>query len=100
MNSITVTTQSLITKAGEVDTKAAEYMSHYESLLNDVNTLTTTDWQGEDATAFRNQVEGFREDFQKMRELMGEYANFLREAANKYDTVQATMINTIKGLQN
>lgn len=100
MNSITVTTQSLNTKAGEVDEKAAEYLSHYESLLNDVTTLTTSDWQGEDATAFRNQVEGFREDFQKMRELMEEYANFLREAATKYDNAQSNMINTIKGLQN
>lgn len=100
MKSITVTTQSLTNKAGDVDAKAAEYMSHYESLLNDVNTLTTTDWQGEDATAFRNQVEGFREDFQKMRDLMGEYASFLREAAGKYDNLQVNLINTIKGLQN
>ena len=100
MKSITVTTQSLTTKAGDVDSKAAEYMSHYEALLNDVNTLTTTDWQGEDATAFRNQVEGLREDFQKMKELMGEYANFLREAAGKYDNLQVNLINTIKGLQN
>lgn len=100
MNSITVTTQSLTTKAGEVDNLAAEYMSHYEALLNDVNTLTTSDWQGEDATAFRNQVEGFREDFQKMRSLMGDYADFLREAAGKYDSMQSNMINTIKGLQN
>lgn len=100
MNSITVTTQSLRNKANEVDAKAAEYLSHYESLLDDVNTLTTSDWQGEDATAFRNQVEGFREDFQKMRELMEDYAVFLREAASKYDDVQENMINTIKGLQN
>ncbi len=100
MNSITVNTQTLTNKASEVDEMAADYMSHYEALLNDVNTLTTSDWQGEDATAFRNQVEGFRDDFQKMRDLMGEYADFLREAANKYDSMQDNLINTIKGLQN
>ncbi len=100
MNSITVNTQTLNLKAGEVDAKAADYMSHYEALLNDVENLTTSDWQGEDATAFRNQVEGFREDFQKMKSLMSDYADFLREAASKYDSVQGNMINTIKGLQN
>ena len=100
MKSITVTTQSLTNKAQDVDAKAAEYMKHYESLLDDVNTLTTTDWQGEDATAFRNQVEGFREDFQRMKGLMGDYASFLREAATKYDNLQDNLINTIKGLQN
>ena len=100
MNSITVTTRNLTARAGEVDELATEYMSHYEALLSDINTLTTSDWQGEDATAFRNQVEGFRQDFQKMRDLMGEYADFLREAANKYDSMQSNMINTIKGLPN
>lgn len=35
-----------------------------------------------------------------MRELMEDYAVFLREAASKYDDVQENMINTIKGLQN
>ncbi len=100
MNSITVNTQTLINKASEVDEMAANYMSHYEALLNDVDTLTTSDWQGEDATAFRNQVEGFREDFQKMNKLMGEYADFLREAANKYNTMQENLISSIKGMQN
>ena len=100
MNSITVNTQTLTNKASEVDEMAADYMSHYEALLNDVNTLTTSDWQGEDATAFRNQVEGFREDFQKMNKLMGEYADFLREAANKYNTMQENLISSIKGMQN
>ena len=100
MNSITVNTQTHINKASEVDEMAANYMSHYEALLNDVDTLTTSDWQGEDATAFRNQVEGFREDFQKMNKLMGEYADFLREAANKYNTMQENLISSIKGMQN
>ncbi len=100
MNSITVTTENLRTKAGEVDSKAAEYMNHYESLLNDVATLTSTDWQGEDANAFKEQVEGFRQDFQKMKTLMEEYAIFLRDAATQYDNTQSNLINTIKSLQN
>lgn len=100
MESIQVTTENLRSKAGEVEGKAGEYMTHYQGFLSDVETLTTSDWKGEDANAFRNQVEGFREDFERMKELMDEYAGFLRTAATNYENTQTNVMNTIKSLQN
>ena len=100
MESIQVTTENLINKAGEVEDKAGEYMARYEALLSDVDTLVTTDWKGDDANAFKTQIEGFREDFTKMKNLMEEYAAFLREAANNYDSTQSNTIDVIKSLQN
>lgn len=100
MESIQVTTENLRSKAAEVDGKAGEYCTGYENFLNDVATLTSTDWKGDDASAFLAQVEGFREDFTRMKELMEEYANFLRTAATNYENTQSNVINTIKSLQN
>ena len=100
MESIQVTTESLRGKAGEVREKAEEYSTRYQSFLSDVGELTTSDWKGDDANAFREQVEGFREDFERMKGLMDEYAQFLEDAARRYEDTQTNVSNTIKSLQN
>lgn len=98
--SIQVTTENLRAKAGEVESKANDYLSDYSNLLSDVATLTSSDWKGADADAFLNQIEGFREDFQKMKQLMDEYAQFMRTASINYDDTQSNVISQIKALQN
>lgn len=98
MESIKVTPENLISQASKVDDQASKYYSEYRSLLTDVETLTTTDYTGDDANAFREKVESFEPDFNKMKELMNEYATFLREAAKNYQNTQQNAINTIKGL--
>lgn len=100
MESIQVTTENLRARADDVSVKATEYLKHYESLLNSVATLTSTDFKSEEGTAFRNQVEGFREDFVRMKNLMDEYANFLRTAATNYEKTSSNVMSTIKSLQN
>lgn len=99
MNSIRVTPESLIARAAQVDGKAGEYYNEYRGLLNDVQELTGTDWTGEDANAFREKVEGFEPDFNKMKELMNEYASFLREAAKNYTNTQENVKATINSLR-
>lgn len=100
MNSIKVTPENLRAKAREVDSEAQIYYSEYRAFLGDVQTLTSTDWTGEDAAAFMQKVQDFEPDFNKMKELMNEYANFLRQAATNYENTQQNTIHTIKGLQS
>lgn len=88
MESIMVNTDELRRVAQRVDGIASEYKNTYDALLQDVSTFTTTDWKGEDADAFRNKVEGFRQDFEKMKSLMNDYANNLRQAATDYDNTR------------
>ena len=45
-------------------------------------------WAGEDNTAFTNQIEGFRDDFERMTKLMRDYAAYLRKAAQAYRDTQ------------
>lgn len=99
MESILVTPENLRKKAGDVEDKASDYYKHYNSLLQDVRDMTEKDWTGEDATEFRNKVEGFEPDFTKMKELMEEYAQFLRDAAKKYEDTQTNVKGNLKGLR-
>ena len=100
MESIKVTTEDLRNAAATVDNLAIEYDKEYAALFQDVETLTSTDYTGDDASAFRSQVEGFRDDFNKMKQLMNEYADYLRQAASSYEDTQTNVKNTIASLQN
>lgn len=99
MESIRVTTENLRAQAAKVDEEASKYYNEYQGLLKDVETLTSSDWKGEDADAFREKVKNFEPDFNKMKELMNEYANFLRDAARNYDNTTENVKNTINGLR-
>lgn len=100
MESIKVTTENLTSAAGKIESMAGTYQQNYGTLLDKVNALTSSDWTGEDATAFCQQVEGFREDFNKMKELMDDYATFLRNAARNYEETQARIKASAQSLQN
>lgn len=100
MESVQVTTENLTKKSNEINGMATEYYNLYEALFNDVSQLTSTDWKGDEANAFKEQIEGFRQDFTNMKQKMEEYANFLRTAATNYEETQANSIGTIKSLQN
>lgn len=99
MGSILVTPENLKTQAGKVDDEAGKYYTEYTGLLSDVRELTSTDYRGEDANAFREAVESFEPDFKKMKELMNEYAGFLREAAKNYETTQENIKRDMASLK-
>lgn len=95
MESIQVTPEELKKKADQVDDKAAEYYNEYKKLLSDVQTFTSTDYTGEDATAFYNEVASFEDEFNRMKTLMNDYAVYLRDAAQNYLSAQETSKNEI-----
>ena len=45
-------------------------------------------WQGKDNQAFVQQINGFAKDFASMRNLMKEYAEFLKASARAYRNTQ------------
>lgn len=99
MQSITVTPETLESQASKVDGKAADYYNDYIKLLNEVRDMTSTDWKGDDADAFKNKVEAFEADFKKMQELMTDYAAYLRQAAKNYRDTQENVKSSIAGLR-
>lgn len=99
MESIKVTTENLVTQAAKIESEATDYVTKYNQLLSDVDSLTSSDWTGDDANAFKTKVRGFEPEFKKMKELMEQYAQYLRDAAKTYENTQADVKGRINGLR-
>lgn len=96
---ILVTPEQLETAASKIETTAQDYQAQYNALYSKTDALAST-WQGEDNAAFVNQIAGFKDDFQKMYNLMMQYAEFLRVSAKAYRTTQEQVIAQAKNLVN
>ncbi|MCM1056112.1 MAG: WXG100 family type VII secretion target [Firmicutes bacterium] len=100
MESIQVTPANLRRAAGEVETLAGNYKTQYGELFSLVEEFTNTDYQGKDAKEFCAKVKDFEDDFVKMKNLMDEYAQFLKTAADDYEKNQENLSSQIASLQS
>lgn len=94
---IIVETSRLDSTAAQVTRLAESYESEYISLFGTVQDMRNA-WSGEDNTSFTNQIEGFRDDFQRMTQLMRDYADYLRRSASAYRETQSNVASTAKTL--
>ena len=94
---IIVETGRLDVTAARVESLADQYQSEYGALFNTVHDLQNA-WSGEDNVAFTNQIEGFRDDFQRMERLMRDYAAYLRKVAESYRATQDNVAAQAKNL--
>ena len=97
--SIEVTPEVLETTAGKIEGLAADYKTQYESLYNETGAMAST-WSGKDNVAFIDQIAGFKEDLQKMHQLMLSYAEFLRKSAKTYRETQEAIVAEARKLMN
>lgn len=96
---IQVTPEQLETTAGRIGSLAEEYKEQYTQLYSETNAMATT-WNGKDNVAFTEQIAGFKDDFEKMYNLMNEYAAFLRKSAKAYRETQETVVTEARKLVN
>lgn len=94
---IIVETSQLDSAAGRVEELASTYNSNYTALFNAVQELQKA-WGGTDNVAFTNQIEGFRDDFQRMEKLMRDYAAYLRKSAATYRDTQNSIAQSARTL--
>lgn len=94
---IIVETGRLDSTASQVDHLADQYESEYNALFGTVKDLQNA-WSGEDNVAFTSQIEGFRDDFQRMTRLMRDYADYLRKVAESYRSTQDSVTAKAKTL--
>ncbi len=96
---IQVTPEQLETTAGKIEGLAADYKTQYNRLYSETNAMAST-WNGKDNVAFVDQIDGFRDDFEKMHTLMIKYAEFLRSSAKAYRETQNTVVAEARKLVN
>ena len=94
---IIVETSQLDSVARQVEELANTYQSNYNELFRIVQDLQNA-WGGTDNMAFTDQIEGFRDDFQRMEALMRDYAAYLRKSATTYRDTQNSIAQSAKNL--
>ena len=75
------------------------YEKEYRMLFQGVEQLASS-WKGKDNQAFASQIRGFEKDFMMMRDIMKEYADFLRRASRAYQQVQNERMMQARRLVN
>lgn len=96
---ILVTPEMLEQAAASIEGLANEYKGQYTELYSTTGSLAQT-WSGADNVAFTNQIEGFKDDLEKMYTLMNRYAEYLRTTAKAYRETQENVIKQAKALIN
>lgn len=96
---IQVTPEVLETTASKIEGLAADYKTQYGNLYSETNAMATA-WSGKDNVAFIDQIDGFKEDFEKMYTLMIDYADFLRKSAKAYRDTQDAVVADARKLVN
>lgn len=96
---IEVTPEQLDIAARAIDGLASDYESQYKALFSASNAMAST-WSGKDNQAFTSQIEGFKDDFEKMKKLMNDYAEYLRVTAKAYRDTQDAVVAEAKKLTN
>ena len=79
---IMVTPEQLERTAVQIEGLAADYKTQYTKLYGETDALAST-WNGKDNIAFTTRIAGFKDDFERMYDLMNKYAAFLRDSAKK-----------------
>jgi len=96
---IEVTPEQLETAAGKIDGLAAEYKTQYDLLYSKTSAMSST-WQGKDNVAYIERIDGFKDDFERMRKLMADYADFLKKSAKAYRDAQNAITEEARKLIN
>ena len=84
---IIVETEKLDSTASKVRSLAEEYQSEYNRLYNIMKEMKNV-FDGEDSVTIINQIEGFRNGFEAMKQLLEEDAAFLHKTASTYRQTQ------------
>ena len=83
----------------KIEEQTADYSKMYQQLFTEVQAMKKA-WQGADNIAYTTQIEGFREDLEKMKKLLEQYSIFLKESAKIYKRTQEDVISKAKTLTN
>jgi len=78
---IKMTPKELFDAANKIVNAAADYQADYKSLISTVDDLCTTAYIGEDANLFKQKVDSFQTKYEAMYNLMGAYAEYLKNTA-------------------
>lgn len=99
MSKIIVNPTKLESVANKIQQGAADYSKLYNQLFTEVEAMKKA-WQGVDNIAYTNQIEGFRDDLNKIKQTLEQYSVFLKQSARLYKNTQEEIVSKAKSLKN
>ena len=83
--------------ANAIEGKAREYQQLYTQLYQAVDSMQSA-WQGKDNVAFTTQIKGFKDDFERMKKLLMDFAELIKYANTEYKQALNDSANAAKSI--
>lgn len=84
---INVNMDQMQQNAAYISQQAKQYAGIYGNIYQLLEQMSTV-WQGKDYNAFAAQLQAFHKDFDLMKQVLEEYASYLRQSASLYRRLQ------------
>lgn len=78
-------TDNVVNTAGKIDNLNDEFYAEYTEFYSTIDGELMSNWRGEDCDAFRTKANDVKPHFELMKEVIEEYASFLRNTANAHE---------------
>ena len=79
-------TDTVLNTAAQIDSIGQDFFNEYSDLFALIQNELATAWKGEDADAFQTKANETKPHYDSMRDVISEYAAFLRNTANAHDS--------------
>ncbi|ETT13422.1 type VII secretion system target protein [Fusobacterium sp. CM21] len=86
-----VTTEKLVSSANVIEEKTGKYRAEWQKLYTELQNLRSAQWKGVASDTFNDKLEGYRNDFQAMEDVLKQYAGFLKSAADSYTKTENSL---------
>ena len=83
-----VTTESVKKSSERIGELVDKYQTEYEKLYTEVQALRSAKWTGIASDTFNKKLEEYKTAFEELRDVMNNYQEFLKNAAEHYEQVE------------
>lgn len=88
MNTLQVTSSKLKTASDQFKTTGQKVKHITDGMLNEIKAINGAVWEGDAATAYKNQFAKLEEDMNQIFKMIQEYDTDLDQIAAEYDKVE------------
>ncbi len=83
-----VTTESVKRSSERIGELVSKYQTEYEKLYTEAQALRSAKWTGIASDTFNKKLEKYKTAFEELRDVMNNYQEFLKNAAEHYEQVE------------
>ena len=83
-----VTTESVKRSSERIGELVSKYQTEYEKLYTEAQALRSAKWPGIASDTFNKKLEEYKTAFEELRDVMNNYQEFLKNAAEHYEQVE------------